>query len=186
MLLTSITQRVSKLLLVSLMPMALAFGETPRKTDVQKEAVQLIGRVEGVSRDIRDHADRLEGLNRDSLISPLTHHYHLSQIKELVNNGLNPALVRLTAIQPELPAWKQQAIGEIVTRAKALATDTNAAITNKNETKYLPAALNYDYGVLIASINEHAQALVSTSDAAGGYAKAYFKGSEAGLDLPQY
>jgi len=46
--------------------------------------------------------------------------------------------------------------------------------------------LNYDYGVLIASIDEHAQALVATSDAAGDYAKAYFKGSEAGLDLPQY
>ena len=106
MLLTSITQRVSKLLLVSLMPMALAFGEAPRKTNVQKEAIQLIGKLEGVSRDIRDQADRLEGLNRDSLISPLTHHHHLSQIKELVNNGLNPALVRLTAIQPELHAWK--------------------------------------------------------------------------------
>jgi hypothetical protein len=186
MLLTSITRRVSKLFVVSLLPMALALGEAPRKTDVQKEAVQLIGKLEGVSRDIRNHADRLESLKRDSLISPLSHHHHLGQIKELVNDGLNPTLVRLTALQPELPAWKQQAIDEIVMRAKALAADTNAAINNKNETKYLPAALNYDYAALVASINEHAQALVATSDAAGTYAKAYFKASEAGLDLPQY
>jgi hypothetical protein len=186
MLLTSITQRAAKLLVVSLMPIALAFSEIPKKTDIQKEAIQLIGKLESTSREIRNQADRLEGLNRDSLISPLTHHHHLSKIKELVNDELNPALVRLTAIQPDLPAWKQQAIDEIVTRAKALATDTNAAITNKNETKYLPAALNYDYTALIASINEHAQALVETSDAAGDYAKAYFKASDAGLDVPQY
>jgi hypothetical protein len=185
MLLTSITRRVSQFLVVSLMPMAFAFGEAPSRTDVQKEAIRLIGKVEGVSRDIRNHADRLEALNRDSLISPLTHHHYLSQIKTLVNDGLNPALVRLTAIQPELPVWKQQAVDEIVTRAKALATDTNAAITNKNETKYLPAALNYDYAALLSSINEHAQALVATSDAAGDYAKSYFKAAQAGLDLPQ-
>jgi hypothetical protein len=185
MLLTSINRRIAKLLVISLLPATLVVGETSKQSDVQKEAIQLIDKLEGISRNIRDHADRLDGLRKDSLISRESHYHHLGEIKALVNEGLNPALVRLTAIQPDLPSWKQGAIDEIVTRAKALANDTNAAITNKNETKYLPAALNYDYAALIASINEHAEALVATSDAAGNYAKAHQQASEAGLDVPR-
>lgn len=185
MLLKSFARRISTVLLISLATATFAVAETS-KTDVQKEAIQLIEKVESVSRDIRNQAERLDSFSRDSLITSSAHFHHLNQIKELINDGLNPALVRLTAIQKDLPDWKQQAIEDIVTRAKLLATDANAAISNKNETKYLPAALNYDYAALISSINEHADALIATSDAAGNYAKAHLKGFEAGLDLPQF
>lgn len=72
------------------------------------------------------------------------------------------------------------------TVAKALAADTNSAILNQNAAGALPPAMNLEYKELIASIYEHSEALVKTSDAAGDYAGARLQAVEAGLKVPSH
>jgi hypothetical protein len=73
-----------------------------------------------VARDISHHADRLNSFTKNTLISRWTQKHHLNQIKDLVNDGLQPALTRLTEIQPQLPEWKQQTIDQMLEAAKTL------------------------------------------------------------------
>jgi hypothetical protein len=108
------------------------------------------------------------------------------QIKELVNDGLRPALTRLTEIQPQLQDWHGEAIDQLLFSAKTLAADTNSAILNQNEKGPLPLALNPEYRALISSIDAHAELLVKTADAAGDYAAAHEQAEKAGLLLPQH
>jgi hypothetical protein len=110
----------------------------------------------------------------------------LSQIKSLVNDGLRPALAQLTQIQPQLKGWHQDTINQMLNSAKALAADTNSAILNQDDKGTVPTMLNPEYKQLISSINEHAETLVKTADAAGDYAAAHAQAEDAGLKLPKH
>jgi hypothetical protein len=94
-------------------------------------------------------------------------------------------LKRLTEIQPQLPAWQQDAIDQMLASAKALAADTNSAILNQNYAGALPIVHNVEYKELISSVYENAIALVETSNAAGDYAAAHQQAVEAGLRVPR-
>jgi hypothetical protein len=108
------------------------------------------------------------------------------EIKSLVNDGLRPALQRLTEIQSELPAWHRDTIDQMLTSAKALAADTISAILNQNDAGAPPIVMNEGYKELITGIDRHAEALVKTSDAAGDYAAAHLQAVEAGLKVPRH
>ena len=97
-----------------------------------------------------------------------------------------PALQRLAEIQPELPAWHQDTIDQMLASAKALAADTNSAILNQNDAGAVPMSLNEEYKELVAGIDRHAETLVKTSDAAGDYAVAHRQAVEAGLKVPRH
>jgi hypothetical protein len=184
MILESITRRVSMLAVIALAPSAFAASVTMEQLEMEKEGVQLIRQVEEVARDVRYNADRLNALTRSLQSTKWTHVHHLDQIKALVNDGLKPALTRLTEIQPQLPEWKQQSIDRMFEAAKTLAADTNDAILSKNDAGTVPPAMNAEYKNLVSRISEHAEALVKTSDAAGTYAAARLKATEAGVKVP--
>ena len=112
--LQAITRRVSALAALALIPAAFAASINKEQLETEREGVQLIRQVEEVARDVRYNADRLNSFTSSMKISRWTHAHHLDQIKSLVNEGLNPALARLTEIQPQLPDWKQQAIDKML------------------------------------------------------------------------
>jgi hypothetical protein len=184
MIITSITRRISLLTLFSLLPASLVVGETSKRTAVEKESSQLFGEMETVARNIRTHTGHLNLYTRDTQISKETHSYRIEQIKLLVNERLQPAMARLTEIQPALPAWKQDAIDRMLSSAKALAANTNAAIDSKNEAGSVPIFMNQEYSGFVAGMHENATALLKTSDAASDYAEARRQATEAGLELP--
>jgi hypothetical protein len=179
----SITRRLSLLAVVGLLPAGLVADNN--SAQMQKEGIQLIRQVEEVARDVRYNAQRLNSFAKDIQLSKWTHYHHLEQIKGLVNDGLRPALTRLVQIQPQLPDWKQESIDRMFEAARTLAADTNSAILTKNDAGVVPPALNTEYHDLIARINEHAEILVKTSDAAGTYAAARLKADEAGVKVPK-
>lgn len=181
----SMTRSAPLLALAALLPAGLAAHETSHQVAMQKEGIELIGQLEEVARDVQYNAERLHSFSRNLQVSRWTHFHHLDQIKELVNDGLRPALDRLSEIQPYLPEWKQQSIDRMLESARALAADTNSAILEKNEAGALPAALNADYQDLITRISAHAGQLVKTSDAAGDYASARLRAEEAGVRVPK-
>lgn len=188
MLFTSITRRVSMLAIFGLLPAAFVAGQTVtvKQLEAEKEGIQLIGQLEDVARDVHYQADRLNAITRSSQHSKWTHSHHLMEIKSLVNDGLRPALQRLTEIQSELPAWHQDTIDQLLTSAKALAADATSAILTHSDPGSPPIVLNEEYKELIARINGHAEALVKISDAAGDYAAAHRQAVEAGLKVPKH
>ena len=163
---------------------ASVLDHTPAQVATEKEAVQMVGQVEEVARDVKYHADRLQDLSRSVDVSRWSHYHHLDGIKSLVNDGLRPALSRLSAIGTQLPGWKQDSIDRMIADAKRLADDTNSAYIAKANGGGLPPAMNDDYKRFIADVASHADALVKTSDAAHSYATAHLKASEAGLRVP--
>jgi hypothetical protein len=181
---TSITQRVFALAAIVLVPSAFAASASVNQLAMEKEGVQLIGQVEEVARDVRYNADRLAILKTSPAVSRWTHVHHLEQIKSLINEGLRPAMERLAEIQPRFPEWKQDSIDKMLEAARALAADTNDAILAKNDAGAVPAPLNPEYRSLIDRVHKHADALVTTADAAGAYASARMKAGQAGLRLP--
>ena len=94
---------------------------TPEQIAAEKEAVQMIAQVEEVARDVTYHAERLQGLTLNFGVSRWSHYHHLDGIKELVNDGLRPALARLTAIEKQLPEWKQESVDRMIADAQRLA-----------------------------------------------------------------
>jgi hypothetical protein len=186
MLSKSITRSVSMLAVLGLLSAGLVGGAsaTVKQREMEKEGVMLIGQVEDVARDVRYNADRLSSLIGSTLISRWTHNHHLAQMKSLVNEGLRPALQRLTEIQPQLAAWHQDAIDQMLDSAKALAADTNSAILSQRDTGTAPLILNAEYAELIDRVKQHADALVKTADAAGEYAAVHRQAIEAGLNVP--
>ena len=181
----SIARSVSMLAVLGTLPAAFAASVTNEQLGMEKEGVQLIRQLEEVGRDVRYHTGRLNSFSSTLRISAWTHAHHLQQIRSLVNEGLQPALARLTEIQPQLPEWKQQSIDKMLEAARSLAADTNSAILAKNETGTTPPSMNAEYKDLVARMYEHAEALVKSSDAAGTYAAARMKASEAGLKVPK-
>jgi len=92
------------------------------KTDdslaAQQKGVQLINQVGEVARDVRYNAEHLDSFN--IRISERSHGYHLNQIKDLVNDDLNPALAELEDLQSQLPDWKQRTIDSMLDSAKMI------------------------------------------------------------------
>lgn len=187
MLFKSISRNVSMLTLVGLLSAGLVAGDTVtvKQLELEKEGIELIAQLEGVARDIHYNSDRLNSLTGSTRDAKWTHYHHLTQIKELVNDGLRQALDRLTEIQPQLKGWHQGAIDRMLSSAQALAADTNSAILNQNEKGMVPAALNREFKELVSRIDQHAETLVKTADAAGDYAAARERAEEAGLKLPR-
>jgi hypothetical protein len=185
MITTTITRRVSTLAAFALVPSAFATSVTVEQLEMEKEGVELIRQVEAVARDVRYNAGRLNSFTTDMRISKWTHVHHLDQIRSLVNEGLKPALTRLTEIQPLLPDWKQQSIDKMFESAKALAADMDDALLAKKEAGAVPPAMNAEYKALVTRIYSHSEALVKTSDAAGSYAAARLKAHQAGVKVPQ-
>jgi hypothetical protein len=177
----TITRNLTLVAVFSLTPGALMAAEEQASFAVEKEGIELINRLEGVASDVRYHAARLQTVTLDLKTSKWVHFHHLTQIKDLVNEGLRPALTRLEEIQPELPEWKQKSIDRMLVSASALAADANAAILNKNDSGVTPAVLNATYRQQINTIYAHSDALVKAADAAGDYARARLKAAEVGL-----
>jgi len=186
MLFTSITRRVSTLAIFGLLPAVLVAGETSKQFEMEKEAITLINQLEDVARDVRYNADSLKSFTGSTQISRWTHYHHLEQIKSLVNDGLRPALTELTELQPQLPAWQQDSIDQMLNSAEALAADTNSAIFTMKDAGAVPPVLNAEYRELITTIYGHSEALVKTSDAATEYAAAHLQAVEAGLKVPSH
>jgi len=182
----TITRSVSLLAIAGLLPAALMAAENvPSKSQMEKEkeGIELIRQVEEVSRDLVYNAGRLNSFKSNILISHWTHVHHLDQIKELVNNGLRPAIVRLTEIQPELPAWKQESIDRLFGAAKAVTADMNSAYLTRQDAAKRPPVLDQEYKALVSQIYGHAQTLVTTSDAAETFATSLLAAEEAGLKV---
>jgi hypothetical protein len=180
-----IARRVSIPAALALLPASLLAIPRGEQIQIQKEGVQLIRQVEEVARDVHYHAERLNSFKRSVEISRWTHVHHLREIKDLVNDGLRPALMRLKEIQPQLPDWKQHSINTMLQTAKMLAADSNDAILTKKESATVLPVMNDEYQELVARIYQHAEFLVKTSDAAGEYASAHLEAQEAGLTVPR-
>lgn len=185
MLRKSIHRQIYSLALLGLLPAGMAFSEATRQVPLEKESSDLIAQVENVARGIYSNADQLSILSGSMQISHGTHRDYLNRMKSQVNEELQPALVRLAEIQPELPEWKQTAIDKIMMSARHLAGNLNAAITTKMETGPRAVPVNAEYRDLIERVGDHAEALVKTSDAAGDYAAAQVKAADAGLEVPE-
>ena len=172
--------------ILGLLPAALVVGQTVtvQQLEIEEEGIQLINQLEDVALGVHYNTDRLDALARNPQASKWAHTHHLMEIKSLVNDGLRPAMQRLTEIQSELPAWHQDAIDRMLASAQALAADTNSAILNHNETGSLPMALNSEYKELIAGMSKQAETLVKTFDAAADYVAAHRQAVEAGLRVP--
>ncbi len=181
----SITRSVSLLAIAGLLPAAMLAAPSPDPMAMQKEGIALIGQLEDVARSIRFNAGQLNSFANTSTATKWIHLYHLGQIKELVNEGLKPALVRLVEIQPHLPAWKQESVNKMLDAARNLAADTNSALIAKREAGATPPVMNVEYKAAIAKVYEHAEILVKTSDAAQTYASSQLKASQAGLNVPR-
>jgi hypothetical protein len=184
MLRKSINRRICTVALLGLLPAGMAFSEVTRQTQLEKESLDLITRVETAARNISSSADQLSGLSSNMQISHGTHHDYLNRMKSQVNEELQPALVRLAEIQPELPEWKQTVIDTMLDSARNLAVNLNGAIVSKKDAGPMLTPLNAEYRDLIERVGEHAGALVKTSDAAGDYAAAETKAAEAGIEVP--
>ena len=177
----AMTTRVSMMAALALGSAGLALGATKEQIAIEKEGIQLIRQLEDVGRSVHYNADQLKSFFRGMDISQWSHSHHLHEIKVLVNEGLQPALTRLSQIQPQLPEWKQESIDKMLDAARNLAADTNSAIVTRNETGNTPAPSDAEYKGLVSRINDHAEILVKTADAASTYAQARRKVDEAGL-----
>jgi len=184
----SMTQRVSLLATLLAMPAtyAVAQGIAVAQSDVEQEGIKLIHELESTARSVQYNAEWLTVHSRSMHTSKESHNDHLRQIKQSVNEHLNPALTRLAEIQNELPGWHQDTIDQLFVSARALAADANSAIVTQNESGSFPAAAKQEYRDFISSINRHAADLIKTSDAAGEYAKAHQQAVEAGLTVHRY
>jgi hypothetical protein len=154
-----------------------------RTVALEKEATAHIEEVEEVSRDVQYHARRLEALATNATVSRWSHYHHLDAIKSLVNESLSPTITRLSELQNQLPEWKQDSIDRMMSSARMLASDASSAFFAKNDDPRLPAILNTDYQKFITGMVSHADALVTTADAAYSYARAHLKAAEAGLQV---
>ncbi|NDJ13295.1 MAG: hypothetical protein EBY17_19215 [Acidobacteriia bacterium] len=182
----SVSQSLAKMPAVMMAAMLMLPGgllavDAKTQIELEKEGIELIDDLEMVAKDIRYNAGQLQTTTLDMKATKWAHLHHLSQIKDLVNDGLNPPLKRLQEIQPDLPEWKQKSIDKMLESALALAADANAAILNKRNSGVLPAALNQEYREQLATIYKHSELLVKAADIAGNYARARLKAAEAGL-----
>lgn len=179
--------RISLAAMIAILPATLPAQDkvTVQQVALEKEGFELIDQIEDVARSVHNNTDALR-MHASKNMSRWTNSHHLNEVKNLVNNGLNPALNRLTEIEPQLPAWQQHAIDKMMESARALAGDTNSAILHLNENGSRPVILNAEYRTFLDTMDEHAKNLASTADAAGDYADALDQALEAGLNLPSH
>ena len=179
--------RISLAAIVALVPIALPAQSkvTVQQVALEKESFELIAQIEDVARSVHDNTDALR-MHASRNLSRQTHHHHLMQVKELINNRLNPALNRLAEIKPQLPAWEQGSVDKMLVSARTLATDTSSAITRLNEKSVTPIMLNNEYRAFLDTMDGHAEKLVSVADATGDYAGALDRLLEAGLEVPKH
>jgi hypothetical protein len=165
---------------------AMADTTTTNNLPAQQKGIQLINQVSDVARDIRYDAEHLDSFDRGVRLSAWSHDYHLNQIKTLVNDGLNPAIVQLQDMQSQFPAWQQQAIDKMLKSANALAADANSAILQRNQSGSTPLARNAEYKAFVKQVYQHAEDLVGSSSAAAAYASAHMKAQAAGIAVPPH
>ena len=179
--------RISLAAMVAILPATLPAQDkvTVQQVALEKESLELIDQIEDVARSVHYNTDVLR-MHASRNMSRWTNGHHLTEVKGLVNNGLNPALNRLTEIEPQLPEWQQHAIDRMLESAHALAADTNSALLNLNENGSRPIVLNDEYRTFLNTMDEHAKNLASTADAAGDYADALDQALEAGLRVPSH
>lgn len=179
--------RISLAAIVALLPATLPAQDkvTVQQVALERESFELIGQIEDVARSVRYNTDVLR-MHASRNMSLWTTRHHLTEVKSLINEGLNPALNRLIEINPQLPAWEQHAIGRILESARTLATDTNSAMLKLNENVTTPVVLNSEYRAFLDTMDEHADKLTSTAVAAGDYSDALGQALEAGLAIPNH
>lgn len=179
--------RISLAAMVAILPATLPAQDkvTVQQVALEKESPELIDQIEDAARSVHDNTDALQ-MHALSNRSRWTNYHHLREIKESVNNGLNPALNRLIEIKPQLPEWQQHSVDRLLDSARNLANDTNSAILSVNESGNKPIVLNDEYRALLDTMNQHAEKLVRTADASGDYADALNQALEAELKVPTH
>ena len=179
--------RISLAVMVAILPATLPAQSriTVQQAALEKESLALIDQIEDAARSVHDNTDALQ-MHATRNRSHWTNYHHLTEIKELVNNGLNPALNRLSEIKSQLPEWQQHSVDMLLSSARSLANDTNSAILNIKENQGKPIVLNDEYRALLDTMNQHAEKLVRTADASGDYADALNQALEAELKVPSH
>lgn len=178
---------VMALSLALLLPGTLMAGELTNQAKTRKEAVKLTQHIERTSLEIQKEADRLHSMSRSGQISNASHKHGLQQIKNHVNEQLQPAFSRLAELKPELPEWHQTAIDHMRTSAANLALSANAAIVNRNpDGSGQLAVADPDYKQYVANIHERATVLAQVADATADYGSAQLKGHQAGLAITSH
>lgn len=179
--------RISLAAIVALVPVTLPAQDkvTVQQVALEKESFELIAQTEDVARSVHYNTDALR-MHASRNLSRQTHHHHLTQVKDLINERLNPALTRLAEIKPQLPVWEQGSIDKMLISARDLATDTNSAFMRLNEKSGIPIMLNNEYRAFLDTMDEHAKKLVSMADATGDYADALDRILEVGLEVPKH
>jgi hypothetical protein len=178
---------VVALSLALLLPGTLMAGELTNQAKTRKEAVKLTKHIERTSLAIQKEADLLHSMSRSSQISNTTHKHGLQQIKNHVNEQLQPAFSRLAELKPELPEWHQTAIDHMRTSANNLALNADAAIVNRNpDGSGQLAVADQDYKQYVANIHERATVLAQVADATADYGSAQLKGHEVGLAITSH
>ena len=178
---------VMALSLALLLPGTLMAGELTNQAKTRKEAVKLTQHIEHTSLEIQKEADRLHSMSRSGQISNASHKHGLQQIKNHVNEQLQPAFRRLAELKPELPEWHQTAIDHMRTSAANLALSANAAIVNRNpDGSGQLAVADPDYKQYVSNIHERATVLAQVADATADYGSAQLKGHQAGLAITSH
>lgn len=173
--------------LALLLPGSLMATELTNQAKVRKEAVKLTQHIERTSLQIQKEADRLHSMSRSGQISNGTHKNGLRQIKNHVNEELQPAFNRLAELKPDLPEWHQTAIDHMRASAANLALNADAAILNRNPNgSGLHAVMDPDYKQYVANIHERATVLAQVADATEDYGSAQLKGHQAGLAITSH
>lgn len=160
-----------------------AQGPTPSPSTpvaLEREAIDLVERVEEVAREVRFHVSRLNELI-GTAASAWSHYHHLDTARDLVNGELRPALARLNEIHPQLPGWKQESVDRMIAAAQSLASDASSVYLAKAEQRGVPPVLNADYRRFLRDVSAHVESLVKTADAAHAYASGHLRATEAGL-----
>ena len=173
--------------LALLLPGTLKATELTNQAKTRKEAVRLTQHIERTSLAIQKEADKLHAMSRTGQISNVSHKHGLRQIKNHVNEQLQPAFVRLAELKPALPEWHQTAIDKMHISATNLALNADAAIVNRNpDGSGLLAWADTDYKQYVANIHERATVLAQVADATADYGSAQLKGHQAGLAITSH
>jgi len=169
------------------MPGMLLASASSDQTKTRKEALQLTRSIERTSRQIQNVADELDAKSRSGQFSNKSHQHTLHQLKLHINEQLQPALRQLAEMQPDLPAWHQDAIDQMRTAAATLVANANAAIDARNDgsSRRVPV-LDANYKQLIDNMSGRATVLTQIADATGDYASAQLKGNTAGLAITSH
>jgi hypothetical protein len=172
---------------VMLLPATFVLADQSGQMKTRKEAIALTKQVERSAAKIETEAHRLSAMRTNPNISKGTHSYHLHKIAVEVNEQLQPALARLSEIQPELPEWKQEAIDQMRQSAATLAANANAAAENRKAVSvHQPAVMDPEYRQLLNNISDQAGTLLEVADATADYANAQLKGADAGLAIQSH